>query len=108
MNVMLEEESVVFDYAGLVLNTSISMNDLTVNSVYTTPSGDSAGAMTLHCTASDGTAIDLRTIVLTEDGVKVTAERFEGKTIDVKGFVDFFDGEYQIEIYSIKDVTFHN
>ena len=108
INVMLEEESAAFDYAGLVLNTSISMTDLTVNSVYTTPSGDSAGAMTLHCTAADGTAIDLRTIVLTEDGAKVTSDRFEGKTIDVKGFVDFFDGEYQIEIYSIKDVTFHN
>ena len=108
INVMLEEEAVIFDYAGLVLNTSILMKDLTVKSVYTTPSGDSAGAMTLHCTASDGTDIDLRTIVLYEDGAKITADRFEGKTIDVKGFVDFFDGEYQIEIYSIKDVTFHN
>ncbi len=108
INVMLEDEAKVFDYAGLVLNTSISMQDLTVNSVYTTPTGDSAGAMTLHCTAADGTAIDLRTIVLYEDGEKVTADRFEGKTIDVKGFVDFFDGEYQIEIYSIKDVTFQS
>ncbi len=108
INVMLEDEAKLFDYAGIVLNTSISMKDLTVNSVYTTPSGDSAGAMTLHCTAEDGTEIDLRTIVLYEDGAKVTADRFEGKTIDICGFVDFFDGEYQIEIYSIKDVTFHN
>ena len=84
------------------------MKNLTVDSVYTTPEGDSAGAMTLHCTAEDGTKIDLRTIVLYENGVKVTADRFEGKTIDVKGFVDYFDGDYQIEIYSVKDVAIHD
>lgn len=107
VDVVLEEEVKTFDYAGLVLNTSISMKNLTVDSVYTTPEGDSAGAMTLHCTAEDGTKIDLRTIVLYEDGVKVTADRFEGKTIDVKGFVDYFDGDYQIQIYSVKDVEIH-
>ena len=108
IDVMLDDETKTFDYAGLVLNTSVSMKNLTVNSVYTTPDGDSAGAMTLHCTAEDGTKIDLRTIVLYEDGVKVTADYFEGKTIDVKGFVDYFDGDYQIEIYSVKDVTIHD
>jgi endonuclease YncB( thermonuclease family) len=108
VNVMMEEESKVFDYAGLVLNTSISMKDLKVESVYTTPSGDSAGAMTLHCTAQDGTPVDLRTIVLYENGEKVSADYFEGKTIDVKGFVDYFDGDYQIEIYSVNDVTIHH
>jgi hypothetical protein len=107
IDVMLEEETKTFDYAGLVLNTSVSMKDLQVDSVYTTPEGDSAGAMTLHCTAADGTKIDLRTIVLYQDGVKITAEYFEGKVIDVKGFVDYFDGDYQIEIYSVADVTFH-
>ena len=108
IDVMLDDETKTFDYAGLVLNTSVSMKNLTVNSVYTTPDGDSAGAMTLHCTAEDGTKIDLRTIVLYENGVKVTADYFEGKTIDVKGFVDYFDGDYQIEIYSVKDVTIHD
>ena len=108
IDVMLDDEIKTFDYAGLVLNTSISMKNLTVDSVYTTPEGDSAGAMTLHCTAEDGTKIDLRTIVLYENGVKVTADYFEGKTIDVKGFVDYFDGDYQIEIYSVNDVTIHD
>ena len=108
VDVFLEEETKTFDYAGLVLNTSISMKNLTVDSVYTTPEGDSEGAMTLHCTAEDGTKIDLRTIVLYENGVKVTADYFTGKTIDVKGFVDYFDGDYQIEIYSVKDITIHD
>ena len=108
IDVMLEEESKTFDYAGLVLNTSVSLKKLKVNSVYTTEKGDSAGAMTLHCTAEDGTNIDLRTIILYDNGVKVTADYFEGKTIDIKGFVDYFDGDYQIEIYSVKDVTIHD
>ena len=107
VDVMLEEETKSFDYAQLVLNTSVSMKNLKVDSVYTTEKGDSAGAMTLHCTAEDGTKIDLRTIVLYKDGVKVTADYFKGKTIDVKGFVDYFDGDYQIEIYSVDDVTIH-
>ena len=105
---MLEEETKTFDYAALTLNTSISMKNLKVDSVYTTPQGDSKGAMTLSCTAEDGTKIELRTIVLYNDGELVTAEYFEGKTIDVKGFVDCFDGDYQIEIYSVKNVTIHD
>ena len=108
IDVMLDDEAKTFDYAALVLNTSISMKNLTVDSVYTTPQGDSAGAMTLHCTAEDGTKIDLRTVVLYEDGEKVTADYFEGKTIDVKGFVDFFAGDYQIEIYSVDSVIIHD
>ena len=109
INVMIGDEEKTFDYAALILNTSVSMKNLTVNRVYTTPDGDSAGAMTLHCTASDGTAIDIRTIVLRDaNGEKITASYFEGKTIDVKGFVDYFDGDYQIELYSVKDVTIHN
>ena len=108
VDVVLEEETKTFDYAALVLNTSISMKNLKVDSVYTTASGSSAGAMTLHCTAEDGTKLDLRTIVLYgDDGEKITADYFEGETIDVKGFVDYFDGDYQIEIYSLDYVTFH-
>ena len=108
IDVMMEEETKTFDYAGLVLNTSISMKNLYVNSVYTTPQGDSKGAMTLHCTAQDGTKIDLRTTVLRDENNQlVTADYFQGKTIDVKGFVDYFDGDYQIEIYSVDYVTFH-
>lgn len=107
VDVMLEEEVKTFDYAALTLNTSVSMKNLRVNSVYTTPSGDSAGAMTLHCTAEDGTSIDIRTTVLYENGVKVTADYFNGATIDIRGFVDYFDGDYQIQIYSVNDVEFH-
>ena len=108
IDVMLEEETKTFDYAGLVLNTSISMKNLKVNSIRTTDQGDSRGAMTLSCTAEDGTKIDIRTIPLYENGALVTPDYFEGKTIDIKGFVDYFSGSYQIEIYSVNDITIHD
>lgn len=109
IDVMIGDEEKTFDYAALILNTSVSMKNLTVKSVYTTPDGDSAGAMTLHCTAADGTEIDIRTIVLrNSENEKITADYFEGKTIDVKGFVDYFSGDYQIEVYSVDDVTIHD
>ena len=108
IDVVLDDEVKTFDYAALTLNTSISMKNLKVDSVYTTAQGSSKGAMTLSCTADDGTKIEIRTIVLYDNGTLVTADYFEGKTIDVKGFVDCFDGEYQIEIYSVKDVVIHD
>ena len=29
----------------------------------------------------------------------------EGKTIDVKGIVDFYDGAYQIKVFSANNIT---
>ena len=101
------EETKTFSYAELAMSTSIAMENLKVNSVYTTTNEDSSsyGAMTLNCEA-DGIPVAVRTVVLTdENGNMITAEAYEGKTIDVKGVVDFFDGQYQIKIFSAKDIT---
>jgi endonuclease YncB( thermonuclease family) len=97
-----------FDYANLALNTSVTMKSLVVKSIYTTTNEDSSskGAMTLTCKVGDIT-IKVRTVVLYDgSGNLITKTAFEGKTIDVKGFVDYFDGEYQIKVFSINDVTF--
>lgn len=97
-----------YDYAYLALNTSISMKNLVVTSVYTTTNEDSSskGAMTLTCKV-DGITIKVRTVVLYDEAKNVITEsRFINKTINVKGFVDYFDGEYQIKVFSINDVTF--
>ena len=101
-----EETIKEFDYSKLAIGSSISMKNLTVKSVYTTNNGgDSDGAMTLTCTAG-GTQISVRTVVLTDkNGKTVKADYFEGKTIDVKGIVDTFDGKSQIQLLSIDDVT---
>ena len=98
-----------FDYAELAMGTSIEMKDLYVKRVYTTQSdnANSDGAMTLTCEAN-GVTIDVRTIVLTDDnGNVITADAFQGKTIDVKGVVDCFDGDYQIKVMDDNYITVH-
>lgn len=100
-----------FSYAQLALNTTIEMRDLKVTRVYTTNNGgNSDGAMTITCSAkgSDGNTytIEVRTSVLyNADGSKVTESYFMGKTIDVKGLVDSYNGEYQIALLSLNDVV---
>lgn len=101
------EENKTFDYDSLVVYTSVEMKDLRVVRTYTTTNEESSskGAMTLTCKVGDET-ISVRTIVLYDDKDEVVkANRFEGKTITVRGLVDKFDGEYQIKVFSLKDIT---
>ena len=101
-------DSKEFDYAYLAMNTSISMKNLTVVDVYTTHNGgNSDGAMTLTCEV-DGITVDVRTIVLYDaEGNLITESAYEGKTIDVIGIVDYFDGDYQIKVFSADEITVH-
>ena len=101
------EELKSFPYAELTMSTSISMENLKVLNVHTTTDEESSsyGAMTLNCEA-DGLPISVRTVVLTDEtGKLITEDAFAGKTIDVKGIVDCFDGQYQIKVFSVKDIT---
>ena len=97
-----------FKYAELVQGTSLEMKNLYVKSVYTTHNGGSNdGAMTLTCEV-DGVTIDVRTIVLADDnGNLITADAYRGKTIDVKGIVDCYDGSYQIKVMDDNYITVH-
>lgn len=103
-----ETEIKTFDYANLVMSTSVSMKNLEVIDIYTTHNGgDSDGAMTLTCRVGD-TIIDVRTIVLYDkDGNMLTESAYMNKTIDVKGIVDYFSGDYQIKVFSAGDITVH-
>ena len=97
-------------YAEMALATSLEVRNLTVESVYTTTDEESSskGAMTLTCKVGDTTVL-VRTIVLKDaNGDVITADAFKGKTIDVKGIVDFFDGAYQIKVFSANDITIQN
>lgn len=108
--VTLEDGGKEYRFAELSLYTSVSMEDLTVKSIYTTSSDDSSskGAMTITC-EKDGVTVTVRTAVLTgKDGKLVTAERYEGKNISVRGIVDYYDGEYQIKVLSADDITINN
>ena len=103
-----ETQTTTFDYAALAMNTSISMENLYVWDIYTTASGNSEGAMTLTCTA-DGITIKVRTIVLRdENGEPLTESDFLYKTIDVTGIVDYFNGEYQIKVFTAGEIVVHD
>ena len=102
-------ETKVFNYADLIMSTSISMKNLMVIDAYTTHNGgDNDGAMTLTCRADDGTMIDVRTIVLRdEDGNMKVESDYLHKTIDVVGIVDCYSGAYQIKVLTANDITVH-
>lgn len=109
--VLLEtgDEVKTFPYAQLALGSSLEMHGLTVTDVYTTDNEESSsnGAMTLLCKAGD-IEISVRTAVLRDaDGNLITADAYLGKTIDVKGVVDFYDGDYQIKVLSADRITVH-
>jgi micrococcal nuclease len=107
--ILLGEEEKTYKYAELAVSTSISMKNLKVVDVYTTtnPDASDTGAMTLTCTV-DGVTIAVRTAVLKDaNGKLITAEAFQGKTIDIKGIVDCYDGSYQIRVFSMNDFVIH-
>ena len=90
--------------------TSIEMKDLRVVQAYTTTDEESSsfGAITLTCQTTDGLMVDVRTIPLyDENKALITEDLYLGKTIDVKGIVDFFDGTYQIKIFTTNGITIH-
>ena len=106
VNVLVGEENKTFDYAELALGTSVSMENLKVVDVYTTSNEESSskGAMTLKCQV-DGVTIDIRTTVFhDENGNLITKDAYLGKTIDVKGIVDYFSGSYQIKVFSPNNI----
>ena len=81
------------------------MKGLTVQSAHTTDNGGSNdGAMTLTCEAN-GTTVKVRTVVLKDSAGNVaTEDMLVGKTIDVTGVIDSFNGEYQIKIISLAGI----
>ena len=103
-------EAKSFDYAALTMGTSIEMQNLTVQEVHTTTDDDSSsyGAMTLLCDCN-GIPVSIRTIPLyNTDGSLITEDFFLSRTINIKGIVDYFDGQYQIKVFLLNNITLHN
>ncbi len=95
------------------MSTSVSMKNLKVVDVYTTPDGDNKGAISLTCRQDNGdgttTEIIVRTTVLHDENKQlVTEDIFVGKTINVKGIVDKYNNEYNDSPYQIKVNIFSN
>ena len=107
--ILVGEESKTFKYAQLAISTSISMKNLQVVDIYTTtnPQASDVGAMTLTCEV-DGVTVVVRTGVLKDaEGNLITEDYFAGKTIDVRGIVDCYEGTYQIRSLSLNDFNIH-
>jgi len=107
VEVQVDEETVVFPYAAMAMGTSVEMTGLQVVDIYTTTNEESSskGAMTLTC-ERDGITVTVRTaVLLDENNQLITEDAYMGKTIDVKGIVDYFSGTYQIKVFSAKNIT---
>lgn len=100
-----EEEAKELPFAQVCVNTSVSMKNLYVERAYTTANeGDNDGAMTLTCKV-DGKTITVRTTKLyNPDMSLITQDAYVGKTIDVKGIIDTYNGEYQIKVFAVGDI----
>ena len=104
---VIGEEEVTKHYGELAVSTSISMKNLKVVKTYTTknPESDDFGAMTLTCEVG-GQRIAVRTEVLKDaDGKIITEDAYKGRTINVEGIVDHYEGSYQIRVYTPQDIT---
>ena len=109
VDVVVDETITTLPYAQLAMSTSIKMENLYVKDIYTTNNEESSnnGAMTLTCEVN-GVTISVRTVVLLDaNGNLVTADALMGKTIDVRGLVDYYDGTYQIKVFSVNDIIVH-
>ena len=97
-----------FKYGELAHYSTVTVKDLTVQSVYTTTAetSDDKGAMSITCTAEDGATIVIRTEVLLDaQGNIVTQDIFPaGTKITVRGIVDSYDGQYQVRVFAIDDI----
>ena len=98
-----------FKYGELAHYSTVTVKDLTVQSVYTTTNetSDDKGAMSITCVSEDGTVIVVRTEVLLDaEGNLVTQDIFpEGTKISVKGIIDSYNGQYQVRVFAIDDIT---
>lgn len=108
VTVRSEETDQVFDFAPMAVGTSVEMKDLFVESVYTTLDEESSsyGAMTLLCKSGEH-LIQVRTQVLYENGERITEEKYLGKTIGVKGIVDYYEGVHQIKVFLPEQITIY-
>lgn len=92
-----------------ILSTNVLMNGLEVVDVYTTKDGESAGAMTLTCKTSDNKTVSVRTEVIykdSEQSVKLAEADVLNKMINVNGIVDYYQGDYQIRVFTMDDISF--
>ncbi len=110
-----DDEKVDLNYGEAVLDTTATLKNLKVVDLYTTHNGgDNDGAISITCNQLDengqvipGSKITVRTTVLYhKDGSLVTQAEFPvGTMLTAKGFIEQFDGEYQLKVHVLDYLT---
>ncbi len=98
------DETISLDYGDAVTATTVTVSDLKVLRTYTINDyyGD-YGAMMLECLSEDGTVICVNTGILKDsDGNVITADKYEGKTITVRGIVEKYFNEQNASSYGVR------
>ncbi len=117
-NLRLEEENVPFEPIPLTaedissngnnyISTYCSMENLTINSIYTTNNGGpNDGAMTLTCKDASNNTVSVRTSVLYDSQKNLIVEKdLLNKTIDIVGIVETYESKIQMHVYAYSDIT---
>ena len=100
------ETTVTKPFAELALGTHISMKNLVVSSMYTTSNGgNNDGAISITCKVGNETIVVRTAVLHNADGSIVTQSQFAGKTIDVTGVIDQYNGDYQIQVFLFEDIV---
>lgn len=104
------EKQLTFDYAELALYTTITVNNLKITKTYATSSENvlSNGAVTITCDYN-GKTVTVRTMPFKDENNQLIGKDYYtiGKTINVRGVIEYFDGNYQIKVYKLSDVIFN-
>ncbi|MBQ6182769.1 MAG: thermonuclease family protein [Clostridia bacterium] len=98
-----------FDCAFLAMDTSVELREARITDVYMTSNEDSSSYGALSLTVEyGGKTITVRTNPFYgEDGKLIDGKSWIGKTIDVKGVVAYFNGNYQVRVFALSDITFY-
>ncbi len=95
------EKEKTFSYAELALDTSISMKDLLVVDTRVNKNNE----VTLYCNSSNGVRVQIFLGEMYIGDVRVTADTYKNKIIDVRGLVDKYYENYQIRVLESSDIT---
>ena len=69
-----------------------------------TPLGSEYTATLSDFQSPSSHTVGVNFLLFDENNARITQDAYLGKTIDVKGIVDYFDGTYQIKVFTAKDI----
>lgn len=98
-----EIEDASYPIGELILHTTVSLTDLLVKEVQLPAEGSDSSAVTLLC-EQDGVTVLVRAENLPDE---IEIDALAGKSIDVKGLVDCYNGNTQVRVFSKTGITLH-